>query len=162
MLFRGSEIFFFFQKQQKNILGIFNACVSHTLYKNIIDVRWKGRMPHGNGAKCSSKDFHLESILTSTPVYWGEKKIIIIFATTTKKNKPKNSRPFPSLQFPDVIFPSRKISFHLEDSISSSKSLILRNNIGDTQSWIYSCSNYFYSYTVHFGADAYLKFHIFW
>lgn len=39
MLFRGSEIFFFFQKQQKNILGIFNACVSHTLYKNIIDVR---------------------------------------------------------------------------------------------------------------------------
>lgn len=44
-------------------------------------------MPHGNGAKCSSKDFHLESILTSTPVYWGKKKIIIIFATTTKKKQ---------------------------------------------------------------------------
>lgn len=39
MLFRGSEIFFSFKNNKKNILGIFNACVSHTLYKNIIDVR---------------------------------------------------------------------------------------------------------------------------
>lgn len=44
-------------------------------------------MPHGNGAKCSSKDFHLESILTSTPVYWGKKKNYYHFCNNNKKKQ---------------------------------------------------------------------------
>lgn len=78
---------------------------------------------------------------------------------SNNNNNKKSSGPFPSREFPEAIFPIRKISFHLEDSISSSKILILCNNIRDTQSWIYCSSNCFYSYTIHFGSDAYLKFH---
>lgn len=128
--------------------------ISHTLYKNITDIGWKGRIPHRNGAKYSRKVFHLENIPVTNSTYWIF--LIIILATTTTK---KSSGPFPSREFPEVIFPIRKISFHLEDSISSSKILILCNNIRDTQSWIYGSSNCFYSYTIHFGSDAYLKFH---
>jgi len=83
-------------------------------------------MPHRNGAKYSSKVFHLENIPITNFMYWDF--LLIILATK------KNSRSFPSREFHEVIFPIRKISFHLEDSISSSKSLILCNNIRDTQS----------------------------
>lgn len=57
--------------------------ISHTLYKNIIDKRWKGRIPHRNGAKYSRKVFHLENIPVTNSTYWIF--LIIVLATTTKK-----------------------------------------------------------------------------
>lgn len=156
MLFWASEFFIFcFLRKKRNWMILRNflyAYISHTLYKNIVDTGWKGRMPHRNGAKYSSKVKTWKISITNS-IYW--KFFIIILATK------KISRPFASLEFPEVIFPTRKISFHLENNIFSSKSLIPCNNIRNTQSWIYSSSNYFYSYTVHFESHAYLKFHIF-
>lgn len=60
------------------------ARISHTLYKNIIDIGWKGRMAHRNGAKYSSKVFHLENIPITNSVYG--KFFMIILAIKKKKN----------------------------------------------------------------------------